>query len=249
MPATGPMTARAMSFSISTRSGRILSHRCDRHRQLHAAERLARRVTSWRAIPTARALPMISAAMRAAIEGGEGFDWYYAVQAGRDARERLPITDGLAGKHWVYRVKDLRGWWQNQHYDRIGGAEAATPSPWVPGRNPSGSPSLAARRSTRAPTSPTCFPIRNPRKAPFPGIRGRARRPGAACLSGGASGPLVRCGQCRRHGCGRPHSPVDLGRAAVPGLSALGLGSGRTGPTGAPVTGSTAGWGRWRSRI
>jgi hypothetical protein len=70
----------------------------------------------------------------AAIDGGEGFDWYYADKPGRDARDRLPIVDGLAGKHWVYRIKDLRGWWQNQHFDRVGGVEAgARRAPGMPG--------------------------------------------------------------------------------------------------------------------
>jgi hypothetical protein len=36
--------------------------------------------------------------LRANIEGGEYFDWYYAGQAARDAQDRTPITDGLAGQ-------------------------------------------------------------------------------------------------------------------------------------------------------
>jgi hypothetical protein len=106
----------------------------------------------------------------------------------------------------------------------IGGVEAATPSPWVPGRSPSGSPSLAARLSTRAPTSPTCFPTRNHRKAPFPGIR-------VAAATTWRSVPFSRRiwitgpGRPMPTGwCGRSHLSVDLGCAAVPGVSALGLG-------------------------
>jgi hypothetical protein len=98
------------------------------------------------------------AAMRAAIEGGEGFDWFYASEAGRDARERLPITDGLAGKHWVYRVKDLRGWWQNQHFDRIGGVEAASPSPWVPGSKPFWFTELGCPAVDKGANQPNLFP-------------------------------------------------------------------------------------------
>ncbi|MCL6652237.1 hypothetical protein A6R70_08055 [Agrobacterium rubi] len=70
------------------------------------------------------------------IEGGEGFDWYYADDADRASRKRSAISDGLKGKHWVYRNKDLRGWWGNRHYDRVGGAELASPSAWVPGMKP-----------------------------------------------------------------------------------------------------------------
>jgi hypothetical protein len=99
-----------------------------------------------------------SAAFGAAIEGGEGFDWYYADKPGRDARDRLPIVDGLAGKDWVYRIKDLRGWWQDQHYDRIGGVEAGTPSPWVPGSKPFWFTELGCPAVDKGPNQPNLFP-------------------------------------------------------------------------------------------
>lgn len=69
------------------------------------------------------------------LRGGEGFDWYYASPAARDAQMRSPITDG-AGKPWVYRYKDIRGWWESHHYDRPGGAEATIPTAWVPQSKP-----------------------------------------------------------------------------------------------------------------
>jgi hypothetical protein len=72
----------------------------------------------------------------ARIAGGEAFDWYYADAAGRIAQTRLPISDGAYGKPWVYRVKDLVGWWSNPHVPRIGGVEAAEPTDWVPGSKP-----------------------------------------------------------------------------------------------------------------
>lgn len=70
-------------------------------------------------------------ALRAAIAGGEGYDWYYASAADRQSRTRSPITDGLAGKPWVYRSKDLLNWWSNPHFNRTGGAEHATATAWV----------------------------------------------------------------------------------------------------------------------
>lgn len=77
------------------------------------------------------------AGMRGMIAGGEGFDWHYASEADRRARNRTPITDGAAGKPWVYRVKDLESWWTNPHYDREpGGAEASSPTAWVPRSKP-----------------------------------------------------------------------------------------------------------------
>ncbi|CDN53228.1 Gene transfer agent (GTA) orfg15, like protein [Neorhizobium galegae bv. officinalis bv. officinalis str. HAMBI 1141] len=75
-------------------------------------------------------------AMAAQIAAGEGFDWYYASDADRRNRVRSLISDGLAGKPWVYRYKDLLGWWSNKHHDRVGGAENITPTAWVPGMKP-----------------------------------------------------------------------------------------------------------------
>lgn len=63
------------------------------------------------------------------LRGGEGFDWYYASEADRDAQVRTPITDGQ-GKPWLFRYKDLVGWWSNTHYDRPGGIERSTPTAW-----------------------------------------------------------------------------------------------------------------------
>ncbi|HHS94222.1 MAG TPA: hypothetical protein ENK63_02625, partial [Rhodobacterales bacterium] len=70
------------------------------------------------------------------IAGGEGFDWFYASQADRDAQIRTPITDGAYGKDWVFRYKDLESWWSNPHYDRPGGVENATPTAWTPQSKP-----------------------------------------------------------------------------------------------------------------
>ena len=75
-------------------------------------------------------------AMQAQISAGEGFDWYYASSADRAARLRTPISDGGAGKPWVFRPKDIGSWWSNRHHDRIGGVELAQPTDWVPGMKP-----------------------------------------------------------------------------------------------------------------
>ena len=75
-------------------------------------------------------------AMGAQIAAGEGFDWYYASDADRTARLRTPITDGAAGKPWVFRPKDLAGWWSNYHHDRLGGEEVAQPTSWRPEMKP-----------------------------------------------------------------------------------------------------------------
>ncbi|HEY2069836.1 MAG TPA: glycoside hydrolase TIM-barrel-like domain-containing protein [Rhizomicrobium sp.] len=64
------------------------------------------------------------------IKGGEDYDWFYASDSDRDAQVRTSITDGL-GKPWVWRAKDLWGWWSNAHYDRPGGTESGSPTGWV----------------------------------------------------------------------------------------------------------------------
>jgi len=69
--------------------------------------------------------------LRSNVEGGEYYDWYYDNQAARDTQSRTPITDGLSGKPWVFRQKDIRNWWQNLHHDRPGGGEAGTPTGWI----------------------------------------------------------------------------------------------------------------------
>ncbi len=77
-----------------------------------------------------------AAAMAAQITAGEGYDWYYASDADRLNRKRSTIKDGLAGKPWVFRHKDIESWWSNRHFDRVNGAERAAPTPWTPGMKP-----------------------------------------------------------------------------------------------------------------
>ncbi|HXG79706.1 MAG TPA: glycoside hydrolase/phage tail family protein [Methyloceanibacter sp.] len=81
--------------------------------------------------------------LRGNIRGGEGFDWYYPEGPSdnqpspeRLAQQRLPITDGAYGKPWVFRPKAILEWWQNQHFNRPGGIESASPTAWVPESKP-----------------------------------------------------------------------------------------------------------------
>ena len=97
-------------------------------------------------------------ALTAAIAGGEGFDWYYASDAARAAGIRTPIIDGLAGKHWVYRTKDLKGWWLNPHYPRIGGVESPTPTAWLPQSKPIWFTELGCPAVDKAANQPNVFP-------------------------------------------------------------------------------------------
>lgn len=74
--------------------------------------------------------------LKANIAGGEYYDWYYGSDEERAAQIRTPITDGAYGEPWVWRAKDFRSWWENPHFDRIGGARQAGPTPWVPRSKP-----------------------------------------------------------------------------------------------------------------
>ncbi|CUA90269.1 Putative phage tail protein/GTA TIM-barrel-like domain [Chelatococcus sambhunathii] len=95
--------------------------------------------------------------LQANIAGGEGFDWFYASAADRSAQVRTPITDGAAGKPWVFRYKDLRAWWSNQHYNRPGGVESATPTAWVPQSKPIRFTELGCPAIDRGTNQPNVF--------------------------------------------------------------------------------------------
>ncbi|MFS2326235.1 glycoside hydrolase/phage tail family protein [Brucella sp. H1_1004] len=92
------------------------------------------------------------------VEAGEGFDWYYGSHEDREQRKRTPITDGLAGKPWVYRYKDIRSWWSNPHYNRVDGAETLTPTAWVPQSKPVWFTELGCPAVDKGPNQPNVFP-------------------------------------------------------------------------------------------
>jgi hypothetical protein len=74
-----------------------------------------------------------SAYLASGVNGGELFDWTYDDTAARDAQTRTPITDSVLNKLWVWRQKDLLGWWTNSHYARTAAdIEHGTATPWTP---------------------------------------------------------------------------------------------------------------------
>jgi hypothetical protein len=73
--------------------------------------------------------------LRGNVQGGEGYDFYYADDVARAVQTRLPITDGL-GKPWVFRQKDLWNFWSQPHVERVGGVELGAPTLWVPKSKP-----------------------------------------------------------------------------------------------------------------
>jgi hypothetical protein len=70
------------------------------------------------------------------VQGGEGYDWYYADASDREAQIRTPIIDGVHGEDWIWRVKDLVNWWGQPHHDRPGGLRSAMMTGWVPESKP-----------------------------------------------------------------------------------------------------------------
>ena len=70
------------------------------------------------------------------IAGGEGFDWFYDSFEAEVNQIRTPIIDAAHGEDWVFRYKDLLGWWSNDHHDRIGGIRQLNATDWVPSMKP-----------------------------------------------------------------------------------------------------------------
>jgi hypothetical protein len=97
-------------------------------------------------------------ALASQIEGGEGYDWYYRTDTDRLAGTRTGINSGDLGDEWLYRFKDLEGWWSHQHYDRRNGVAVSTPSAWVPQSKPFWFTELGAPAVDKAANQPNVFP-------------------------------------------------------------------------------------------
>ncbi|WP_128513664.1 baseplate multidomain protein megatron [Tabrizicola thermarum] len=95
--------------------------------------------------------------LQANIAGGEGFDWFYASAVDRSAQIRTAITDGAAGKPWVFRPKDIRAWWTNPHFNRPGGVESGAPTAWVPQSKPVWFTELGCPAIDRGTNQPNVF--------------------------------------------------------------------------------------------
>jgi hypothetical protein len=75
--------------------------------------------------------------LTANVAGGEGYDWFYASQLDREQQRRTPIRDDSEWREdWIWRYKDIRGWWENDHHDRVGGVRAAQKTAWEPRSKP-----------------------------------------------------------------------------------------------------------------
>ena len=95
--------------------------------------------------------------LQANIEGGEGYDWYYASAADRSAQTRTPIVDGAYGEPWVFKYKDIRNWWENTHHDRPGGVKALSATPWQAQMKPVRFTELGCGAVDKAANQPNVF--------------------------------------------------------------------------------------------
>lgn len=91
------------------------------------------------------------------IEGGEGYDWFYASDADRANQVRTAITDGAYSKPWIYRFKDLRNWWLNAHYNRPSGVEDTSSTAWTPQSKPIRFTELGCPAVDRGANQPNVF--------------------------------------------------------------------------------------------
>ena len=194
-----------------------------------------------------------AAYLRANIAGGEGFDWYYAERrrprrAG--AHRRSPTAPTASRGSSARRTSSAGG--ATRTYDRPGGVEAATPDRLGAGREadlvhrdrlPGGRQGAEpAQRLSRSEIvgERACRIIRAARATTSSSGASSPRRsatgtrtipdmsPGGNPVSGVYGGRMVRPDA---------HPSVDLGRAALSGLSRCSPTSGRTAPTGRPATG------------
>lgn len=74
--------------------------------------------------------------LRSQMDGGEAYDWFYASDADRQTQNRTPIEDTAHGEHWVFRPKDLLGWWAASHHERPKGVRRAVATGWQSGSKP-----------------------------------------------------------------------------------------------------------------
>ncbi len=95
--------------------------------------------------------------LKSRVRGGEGFDWYYASDGDRDAQVRTPIADTAYGEDWVFRPKDIHGWWASAHHDRPGGVRQATATGWTPGMKPVRLIEIGCAAIDKGPNAPNRF--------------------------------------------------------------------------------------------
>jgi len=100
--------------------------------------------------------PQDRAYLEANVAGGECYDWQYLSDANRAAQLRTPVLDlagGNATEAWLYRPKDIVGWWSNPHVPRVSGM-AQAPTAWIPRSKPIRFTAIGAPAIDRAANEP-----------------------------------------------------------------------------------------------
>ena len=115
------------------------------------------------------------------IAGGEGFDWFYASDADRDAQNRTQITDGFYDEPWTFRFKDLQNWWSTPHHDRPGGVRAGLFANAADVASYDPNPATVAI----TPTTGTFGPFGAPARIASDGATGHGATPGYQTLAAG----------------------------------------------------------------
>ncbi len=95
--------------------------------------------------------------LAANVEGGEGFDWYYHSPEAEAAQIRTLIEDQAHDEPWIYRYKDIRSWWENDHHERIGGVRQASATAWEPQSKPIWFTELGCAAVDKATNQPNKF--------------------------------------------------------------------------------------------
>ena len=104
--------------------------------------------------------------LKSNIEGGEYYEWYYENTTNRDNQTRTSITDSL-NKPWVFRSKDIKNWWLNQHTQRQGGLETTNTS-WGAQSKPIWFTEIGCPAVDKGPNEPNRFPDQKSSDAGLP---------------------------------------------------------------------------------
>lgn len=107
--------------------------------------------------------------------GGEAYDWYYASQVDRDAQTRTLVDDAAHGEHWVFRAKDVSGWWSAAHHERPDGIRNTSPTAWMASSKPIRFSEIGFPAVDKGINSPNLFYDPNSSESAFPPYSNGAR--------------------------------------------------------------------------
>lgn len=112
--------------------------------------------------------------LTANVAGGENYDWFYPSEVAAAAQLRQPIQDVTYGEPWVFRAKDLNGWWSHTHHPRIAGVRQAATTSWVAGSKPIWFTEYGCAAMDKATNQPNVFLDANSSESALPrGSNGR----------------------------------------------------------------------------